>query len=207
MNENVSVDPKLLTLLACPVCRGGLETAASGLRCVNCAGRYGLVDGVPVLGDDRSQDGTVSKASRLQYAILGNAKVFDFQQKYFGGKPVEQRLASLLRDFSGITVLDIGAGTGMVSELLPHDVRYVWLDTDVRKLQGLLAKRSDCEAVLGDAAALPFQTDAIDYSLMVEVSHHIPDHALRACFAEASRVTRVRFVFVTRFEDPASGVG
>ena len=31
---------------------------------------------------------------------------------------------------------------------------------------------------------------------MVEVSHHLPDEALRACLSEVARVTRDRFVFV-----------
>lgn len=197
------LSPTLVELLACPACRGDIEAKESEVLCVECARRYPLVDGVPMLAADLSHDeGNASLVRRLQYAILGNARVFDFQQKHFGGRPVADQLASRFRDLAGSTVLDIGAGTGMVAGLLPPATRYIWLDNDVRKLQGLLAKRADCDAVLGDAAALPFGSQAIEWSLMVEVSHHVPDEALHACFTEASRVTRERFLFVDAVRGP-----
>ncbi len=84
----------------------------------------------------------------------------------------------------------------MVAGLVPRETRYVWLDNDRLKLRGLLSKQIDCLAVLGDAARLPFASDAADWTVMVEVSHHLPDEALRACLDEAARVTRERFVFV-----------
>ena len=37
---------------------------------------------------------------------------------------------------------------------------------------------------------------------MVEVSHHLPDGALRACLDEAARVTRDRFLFVDALHGP-----
>ena len=84
----------------------------------------------------------------------------------------------------------------MVGGLVADETRYVWLDNDRLKLRGLLSKKLDCLAVLGDAARLPIASDAADWTVMVEVSHHLPDEALEACLREAARVTRDRFVFV-----------
>src|SRR5262249_13672688 len=67
---------------------------------------------------------------------------------------------------------------------------------DSLKLRGFLTKEAGSFAVLGDAARLPFPDRAVDWTVMVEVSHHLPDDALLACLREVARVTRDRFVFV-----------
>ena len=202
MNADPIADATLLGLLACPACRGTLEMGASELRCARCDRRYRLRGGVPVFGGEHSPDRGSSFVRRVQYAILGNARVFDFQQAHFGGRPVADQLAERLRDLGGVTLLDIGAGTGMVAGLIGPETRYVWFDNDERKLDGLLSKPTDCDAVLGDAARLPFKDGAVDWSLMVEVSHHVPGDALDACLSEAARVTSRRFVFVDAVRGP-----
>ena len=102
-----------------------------------------------------------------------------------------------LRGLSGVgTLLDIGAGTGLVAGLTPAGTRYVWLDNDVLKLRGFLARSTAGEAVLGDAAQLPVADDAVDWAVMVAVSHHLPDDVFDTCLHEAARVTRDRFLFV-----------
>ena len=57
-------------------------------------------------------------------------------------------------------------------------------------------------AVLGDAGRLPLLTSAADGALMVEVSHHIPDSALRSMLSEAARVTRGTFLFIDAVRGP-----
>jgi hypothetical protein len=84
----------------------------------------------------------------------------------------------------------------MVGSVLSPGVRYVWLDNDRLKLRGLRSKTLDCLAVLGDGEALPFGDDASGWTSMVEVSHHLPDEALRTCLREIARVTGDRFLFV-----------
>ena len=106
------------------------------------------------------------------------------------------RSRSRLGDIEAATLLDIGAGTGMVARLVPPGTRYVWLDNDTLKLRGFLSKAINGYAVLGDAARLPFRDGAADWTVMVEVSHHLADDALNACLHEAARVTNHRFLFV-----------
>jgi uncharacterized protein YbaR (Trm112 family) len=47
----VSVDPRLLEILACPACHGEIaETEAEdGLRCAGCGRVYPIRDGIPVM--------------------------------------------------------------------------------------------------------------------------------------------------------------
>ena len=152
--------------------------------------------GSAVLDDGERSELEPSRLGRIQYAILGNPRVYEFHQAHGGGRPIAARVKQQLRDVGGATLLDIGAGTGMVGGLLSPETRYVWFDNDRLKLRGLLSKAIDCCAVLGDAARLPFGSAVADWTVMVEVSHHLHDGALQECLEEAARVTRERFLFV-----------
>jgi uncharacterized protein YbaR (Trm112 family) len=186
----------LLELLACPSCHGRLVDEPARLRCTGCGRTFALHQGVPILHESESSQDEASALGRLQYAVLGNPRVYELHQAYGGGRPIAVQVQRQLEDAGGSTLLDIGAGTGMVGGLLPPETRYVWFDNDRLKLRGLLSKKIDCWAVLGDAARLPFSSEAADWTVMVEVSHHLPDGALQASLEEAARVTRERFVFV-----------
>lgn len=44
------IDPQLLSILACPVCKAPLEQPAEDrLRCTGCGRVYPIEDGIPVL--------------------------------------------------------------------------------------------------------------------------------------------------------------
>jgi uncharacterized protein YbaR (Trm112 family) len=186
----------LLELLACPSCRSSLTGGPPELRCTGCGRVFPFEHGVPVLQHDEGPAPEPSRLGRLQYALLGNPRVYELHQAYGGGRPIAAQVERELREVGRATVLDIGAGTGMVGGLLQPESRYIWLDNDRLKLRGLLMKKIDCDAVLGDAARLPFASESADRTVMVEVSHHLPDGALQACLEETARVTRDRFLFV-----------
>jgi SAM-dependent methyltransferase len=186
----------LLELVACPSCRSSLTGEAVQLRCSGCGHAFPLEQGVPVLEDSDGGTREASRLGRLQYAVLGHPRVYELHQAYGGGRPIAEHVKRQLEGVGAATLLDIGAGTGMVGGLLSPGTRYVWLDTDRLKLRGFLAKGIDGLAVLGDAAQLPFASDAADWTVMVEVSHHLDDGALQNCLEEAARVTRDRFLFV-----------
>jgi SAM-dependent methyltransferase len=192
----------LLDLLACPSCRSALTGDGARLRCLGCGEAFPVHGRVPILHDSAAAPPKPSLLGRLHYAILGDPRVYDFQQAHGGGPKVSAQVRNELDDIGGVTLLDIGAGTGMVGGLIPPETRYVWFDNDRLKLRGLLSKRIDCGAVLGDAAQLPFKSQAADWAVMVEVSHHLPDGALQACLEEIARVTRDRFIFVDAVSGP-----
>jgi hypothetical protein len=187
---------KLLELVACPSCRSKLAGESAELRCTSCGRGFPIEQGVPVLDEGGGSGRKPSTLARLHYAILGNPRIYEFHQAYGGGRPLAAQVKTHLRDIGAATLLDIGAGTGMVGSLVPAETRYVWLDNDRQKLRGLLSKGIDCDAVLGDAARLPFASNGADWTVMVEVSHHLQDEALEGCLEEAARVTRRRFLFV-----------
>lgn len=186
----------LLELVVCPSCRSRLVAESDTLGCTGCGRTFRLDGRVPVFLSNGGSERPESRVVRLQHAILGNPRLYDFHQAHGGGRQIAAQVERALSGFGGGTLLDIGAGTGMLAGLVPPEVSYVWLDNDRLKLQGLVAKSIDCLAVLGDAARLPFEDGAADWTAMVEVSHHLPDDALHACLDEVARVTRDRFVFV-----------
>jgi uncharacterized protein YbaR (Trm112 family) len=186
----------LLELVACPSCRSPLTSESARLRCTGCGRVFAFEQGVPVLEKSEGSTHEPSVLGRVHYAILGSPRVYEFHQAYGGGRPIAAQVKRQLADVGDAKLLDIGAGTGMVGGLIPPKTRYVWFDNDRLKLRGLLSRRIDCYAVLGDAARLPFQSDSADWTAMVEVSHHLQDRALHACLEEAARVTRERFIFV-----------
>lgn len=51
------LDPKLLEILACPVCKGALSYRPAGPECLDCAvcrKRYPVKDGIPVMLADEA---------------------------------------------------------------------------------------------------------------------------------------------------------
>jgi len=184
----------LLARIVCPICRGKLSAQHARLRCTGCGTEFGLHENTPVLTTNGST--APSLAARLHYALLGNPRVYDFQQAHGGGPQIAAQVKKALRDAHDATVIDIGAGTGMAATIVPAGARYVWLDNDKLKLRGLLTKPVECFAVLGDATRLPFPDASADWTLMVEVSHHLPAKAFDECLDETARVTRSRFIFI-----------
>jgi SAM-dependent methyltransferase len=147
-----------------------------------------------LLTHDRDQ---VSRARRFHEATVGNPRLYDVVQGRLGGGRIAERVSEALEGLeAAATLLDIGAGTGMVAGLPRGGAQYIWLDNDVHKLRGFLARRTRGRAVLGDASQLPFADDSVDWSVMVAVSHHVPDAVLEMCLCEVARVTRDRFVFL-----------
>jgi hypothetical protein len=45
----MSLDPKLLKMLACPACKNDLTQADAVLSCAACGRRYPIRDGIPIL--------------------------------------------------------------------------------------------------------------------------------------------------------------
>lgn len=129
----------------------------------------------------------------IVHALVARPAIYNLVQRLAGATVLHRRLAPYLADAQ--TVLDVGAGTGMLRALVPG--AYVWLDTDQQKLRGYAG---DC-ALLGDATALPMAAQSIDTGLCVAVSHHLCDAALPRLFSELARVCR-RVIFLDAVWSP-----
>ena len=51
----MSIDPKILAVLACPECRAPLDEINSELLCTKCSLAFPILDGIPVLLIDQAR--------------------------------------------------------------------------------------------------------------------------------------------------------
>jgi SAM-dependent methyltransferase len=201
------VSNELLRILACPACGGSLGIDRDALRCESCSTSYRLDAGVPVMVgsnatyEAESDDGPLA---RLLHGLAAHPKVYDAIQRAVGYRRVAARIRKELARLDG-TILDIGAGTGAVADLVPDSAEYIWLDYDRRKLAGFRSRRNPAATILADAQRLPLRDDSVDNAVTVDVSHHLDDQMFTRLLSEAARVTRDHFVFVDALRVDSAG--
>ena len=52
------IDPKLLEILACPVCKTGVTVEGERLVCSQCGRRYPVRDGIPIMLTEEAEGPT-----------------------------------------------------------------------------------------------------------------------------------------------------
>jgi SAM-dependent methyltransferase len=105
---------------------------------------------------------------------------------------LRRRAAYVLRHAPAENALDIGAGTGLLSERL-HDlgISVVALDPFPQMLERLATRRPDIPTMVARGHDIPYADDTFDLTYSVAVMHHIADPALvRRTLSEMVRVTR-----------------
>ena len=107
-----------------------------------------------------------------------------------------QLLQAHFSQFSGQSVLDVGAGTGLYASLLPPNTSYIWSDLAPLKYKGFRTKIPSTPAVLCDATMIALADKSVDSAICIAVSHHIDDVGLTMLFRELARVVRKRLFFL-----------
>jgi ubiquinone/menaquinone biosynthesis C-methylase UbiE len=132
----------------------------------------------------------------LTHKLVENPHIYDLVQKFFGSQKTLKRLPTFFRQFSGQRILDVGAGTGSYSSLLPSSTRYIWSDLDMQKLKGFRSKFPSAPAVICDATTIAFADKSVDSAICIAVSHHMDDASLSRLFQELARVIREKLFFL-----------
>jgi len=116
-------------------------------------------------------------------------------------------LAPFVAQLDDCTVLDVGAGTGLIVPLLPSTARYVWLDKDPVKLRGFqLRAENRARCVLGDATRLCLKNGSVDLGVCIAVSHHLAPGEFERAVDELARVVRRRLIFLDALDRPSSRI-
>lgn len=138
-------------------------------------------------------------------AVSSRPRVYDMIQRLAGLRVTQKRLAPFVTQLDGCSVLDVGAGTGLIVSLLPPTARYIWLDNDPVKLSGFRQRAGDrARCVLADATRLCLRDGGVDVAVCIAVSHHLASGELEQVIGELARVTRRRLVFLDALDRPSS---
>ncbi len=132
----------------------------------------------------------------LLHRIAANPGVYDWIQHSVGCDQVFRRVQKHFISAPARTVLEVGAGTGLLRPYLPSTTKYIWLDCDPVKLAGFRRRNHSDDAVLGDATRICIGNAAVRDVLCVSVTHHIPDEMAARMFSELARVASERLIFL-----------
>lgn len=128
-----------------------------------------------------------SSQSKLLHNYSSLAKYYDTDKS-----PVWQEVKDLLSDIkSGMSVLDIGCGTGRVRQALPERIDYLGLDNSPELLEVAKRKYANNKFIQADARQLPFPNNSFDAVLLIATVHHFFNKADRLkVLSEAKRVLK-----------------
>jgi 2-polyprenyl-3-methyl-5-hydroxy-6-metoxy-1,4-benzoquinol methylase len=147
----------------------------------------------------------VSHSQHYSYAHYADQRVAEgFDRLRFGGpigELVAETQARILLDFAGrlngVSVLDVGTGTGRAALVLAHQGAQVTGVDASKEMLDVGEARARAEQVAirfmqGDAHRLPFPERDFELSVSLRVLMHTPDW--RQCIGELCRVTRQRII-------------
>ena len=187
--------PDLRSLLACPVCRGGLNWSAGQAACTACDRTYPVVDGIPVLladpamarnpGDD-AVGMTAHKETQIAFYDHETDPVFEITRPH-GTAPLyrwllsekfRRSIAGLGDPLTGRTMLTVCGGSGMDAEFLARvGARVLASDISLGAAQRTAerARRFGVPIcpIVADIERLPFADGAVDIAYVHDGLHHL----------------------------------
>jgi ubiquinone/menaquinone biosynthesis C-methylase UbiE len=124
------------------------------------------------------------------------------QNDYSG---VERALIRFIGNEPGLSVLEVGCGTGhWLQRLSSRDLSLAGLDDSASMLNSACIQAPTASVVRGDAARLPFASHSLDRVFCINAFHHFSDQV--AFLAEARRVLRRNGSLMIVGLDPHTGL-
>jgi ubiquinone/menaquinone biosynthesis C-methylase UbiE len=126
-------------------------------------------------------------------------KYFRFSTKWITGIFIK-RILSYLKKTNPKTILDVGCGTGYLTNIIQNtiDADIVCCDWDLTRLS-FAKKWFNLETILADINYLPFKTSSFDMVIAMEIIEHIPNKG--DALSEIGRVSE-KNVIITVPNDP-----
>jgi len=136
------------------------------------------------MGSDKKQNNKVIPLQVDEPDLDRMLKTFPWKPTLSLARTIEWREIYRNKGLLNLPLLDLGCGTGEVSQLMYGAQRIVGVDIDAQALQK--AKNNLPDAVLADARCLPFEDSSFHSITSICVMEHLPD--IDECLAEISRV-------------------
>ena len=189
--QNQQMRRDVLDSCVCPVCHGSLRATGERITCHECRRKYPIIEGTPNFITD----------SALSEKIHVLSRAYDGKSIRHSGSPRSCGYSSnsdylsrlnLLKGWlnfdqiKGKTLLDIGCGTGLMTEALTQE-NTVW-GVDISPGLLKISKKRGIKTLLSSADHLPFHNDYFDIVLCIGVIPYYKDPG--AIFSEICRSTR-----------------
>jgi len=131
--------------------------------------------------------------------ICSHPAASDWIRKVLAGGliPIKAKLREALAGAPQASVLDVGCGSGLFSQLV--NGRYLGIDADHRFIDYAARRHGNEDRVRFEcrpAVPLPYADQSFDQSLLINVMHHIGDDLLRQTLEEVGRVTKHQVIIV-----------
>jgi putative AdoMet-dependent methyltransferase len=109
------------------------------------------------------------------------------REKYF---ELLDEVVSMLNYSPGLRILDIGIGTGFLTEKLPKDILLYGIDISSKMLKMLKRKKLNVKLKYGSFLDIPFKDDYFDRVISTYAFHHTPYELQQKAFDEMNRVLK-----------------
>ena len=207
----------IIELLACPACSGRLHLQQTDFSCEDCRAVYPVHEGVPLfalLGSTQTWGGALDKTTSELYQknYQERSKAADYNLKY---KRQLLKRMSTRREFHLLhrllagqdrckLLLDLPCGGGRLSHQLAA-VTDLLIEADIGLGQILYGRERPSMGtprlwMTASAFHIPFCDDAVDATVCVRLSHHLPLPEERGrLIRELLRVSK-RFVIMSFFD-------
>jgi glycosyltransferase involved in cell wall biosynthesis/ubiquinone/menaquinone biosynthesis C-methylase UbiE/uncharacterized protein YbaR (Trm112 family) len=175
--------PELISLVACPACRGELESHNSGLRCGNCSAAYDVVDEIPILVPPTNGDGHKHQQADFfdsadeEYEV-SRPHGTDALYRWLIGEKFRRSLAAADVLQTGEIALTVCGGSGMDAEFLARaGARVIASDLSLESARRV-RKRAELHGlpifpIVADVEALPFRDRSVDLVYVHDGLHHL----------------------------------
>ncbi|MGB7295252.1 MAG: methyltransferase domain-containing protein [Candidatus Aminicenantales bacterium] len=158
---------RLLPLMRCLACDGILGSQQDHLLCQSCGKAYPVSDGIPVMLQPDSEEKTWAEYFRRLSAGAGDTETANsyFSLKSF--RLVKRAVLGLIGRPKGLTILDVGCGTGHLSQPLAADNLLVGVDIAPEMLA--FARKKGLLTIQSSGKRLPLAGDGFDLVLAVNI--------------------------------------
>lgn len=109
------------------------------------------------------------------------------RENYF---PILDRVIELAQFAKGMQVLDIGIGTGLLTERLPAGLKLFGIDISPKMMEKLVEKKLSVELMSGSFTNIPYADEAFERIISTFAFHHLTPDEKEVAFREIDRVLK-----------------
>ena len=163
---------KILAILRCLDCQGGLRPEEGALSCEKCGRRYPVLKGIARFVDEQHYAGSFG----FQWLTFRDTQL-DTEESRRSEQDFRRRTGFEPEDLAGKLVLDVGCGMGRFAEVASRwGAHVVGIDLSLAE-EAAAENLKDRNATFfqADVFRLPFAPESFDVIYSVGVLHHTPD--------------------------------